>query len=102
MGAEVKINIEVFRANAEKLRGSLSQLESKMNVNKALGQTNISPFTDDVEKFAEALQLIKRYKQLIEVDVGILKETGEAMKENDEQLACQYVHSTTGSQPLPY
>ncbi|WP_062050957.1 TIGR04197 family type VII secretion effector [Bacillus sp. JCM 19034] len=102
MGSQVSINIEVFRANVANLKSSLAGLETNMSVN-SFSQTNISPFTDDVEKFSEALQLLKKYKQLIEVDVDILKETGEAMRENDEQLARQqHVHSTTGPQPLPY
>ncbi|WP_449354457.1 TIGR04197 family type VII secretion effector [Virgibacillus natechei] len=98
--AQVGINISVFRSNITKLRSSLSSLESGIKPNKTLDKTNITPYMDDLENVIKAVELLEKYKTLLDTDIGTLKEVGETMRENDEHLSRQTGNIATGPQPL--
>ncbi|MBU9723486.1 MULTISPECIES: TIGR04197 family type VII secretion effector [Bacillaceae] len=100
MGKEVRINIEVFNTNVEKLRNSVSGLETKLQTNRVFQKTNISPFVDDVENTARALEVLKKYRLFLEDDIVLLHDTGESMRDNDEQIATRINHVVSGPQPL--
>ncbi|MGX4668999.1 TIGR04197 family type VII secretion effector [Cerasibacillus sp. JNUCC 74] len=87
MGEEVGLNIDVFRSNITKLRSSLSSLESGIKTNRTFDKTNIKPFTNDLENIVNAIELLIKYKTLLNVDITSLEDIGEKMQENDERLA---------------
>ncbi|WP_153463044.1 TIGR04197 family type VII secretion effector [Sediminibacillus terrae] len=87
MAEEVGINIDVFRSNIKKLQSSVSGLESGMKTNRSFEKTNIKPFIDDLENTIKAIELLEEYKTLLISDINTLEETGEKMREKDEELA---------------
>src|SRR5690625_6556293 len=87
MAEEVGINIGVFQSNTSKLRSSVSGIEGSIKTNYTFDKTNIKPFMDDLENTIEAIQLLQKYKTLLDSDIDTLKNVGEKMKENDEILA---------------
>ncbi|WP_249872491.1 TIGR04197 family type VII secretion effector [Oceanobacillus saliphilus] len=100
MAEEVGINSEVFRSNIEKLRGSLSNLESKIHANQTFKKTNITPFTNDLENIIKAVELINKYKMLLDEDISTLNNVGEQMRQNDEDLARQHNHVSNGTKAI--
>ncbi|WP_371069048.1 TIGR04197 family type VII secretion effector [Sediminibacillus sp. JSM 1682029] len=87
MAEEVGINMDVFRSNIKKLQSSVSGLESGMKTNRSFDKTNIKPFIDDLENTIKAIELLEEYKTLLISDINTLEETGEKMREKDEELA---------------
>ncbi|WP_416150201.1 TIGR04197 family type VII secretion effector [Salipaludibacillus sp. HK11] len=83
---EVSINISVFRSSVSKLKSSVADIEVKRSTS-SFSKTNIEPFTKDVENIIDTLELLKRYKRMLEVDFSTLRQTGEQMRETDEELA---------------
>ncbi|MDE5415226.1 TIGR04197 family type VII secretion effector [Alkalihalobacterium chitinilyticum] len=96
MSKEVSINISVFRSSVSKLKTSVARIEAKRPTN-AFRNTNIEPFTKDLENAIEAIELLERYKGILEADVTILEQTGEQMREKDQELASVY-HPNSGPQ----
>src|SRR5690625_3583487 len=103
MAEEVGINIGVFQSNTSKLRSSVSGIEGSIKTNYTFDKTNIKPFMDDLENTIEAIQLLQKYKTLLDSDIDTLKNVGEKMKENDEILAAITTDTdhVTGPQLLP-
>ncbi|GAB3799652.1 TIGR04197 family type VII secretion effector [Virgibacillus kimchii] len=97
---EVGINHGEFRSNVENLRNSVTALDSKIKTNRTFEKTNISPFTNDLENIIRAVELINKYKTLLNDDISILEDVGEQMKQNDEELASRNHHVSNGFQPL--
>jgi len=100
MAEEVGINIGVFQSNTSKLRSSVSGIEGSIKTNYTFDKTNIKPFMDDLENTIEAIQLLRKYKTLLDSDIGTLENVGEKMKENDERLASITTGHVTGPQPI--
>lgn len=96
---EVGINHGEFRSNVENLRNSVTALDSKIKTNRTFEKTNISPFTNDLENIIRAVELINKYKTLINEDIITLEDVGEQMKQNDEELANRNHHVSDGLQP---
>ncbi|MGY0691180.1 TIGR04197 family type VII secretion effector [Virgibacillus sp. FSP13] len=101
MGEEVGINIGVFRSNVKNLRSSLSDLESGIKTSRTFDKTNITPFMDDLENTIKAIELLKKYKTLLDTDITTLGEVGERMRENDERLASYASNNIPVSGPQP-
>lgn len=91
---EVKIDVSEFNSNIENLQSAASDIESDTETEE-LDETNIEPFTKDVEKTIDAFELLERYKQMLKEDIHALNNVGETMRENDKQLA-----KATGQQPI--
>lgn len=87
MAEEVSIKISEFNANINSLQSAVSSIDSSMKISRELEETNIAPFTKDLEKAIEAIKLLERYKQMLDADVLALDNVGKEMVENDEQLA---------------
>lgn len=87
MGKEVAVNISEIRAGVNKLRGSLTGLHTKFNAKQGFKNTNIPPFTADLETVNQSMELLEKYRLLLEEDSEVLSDTAETMRENDEQLA---------------
>ncbi|WP_106496023.1 TIGR04197 family type VII secretion effector [Lentibacillus sp. Marseille-P4043] len=100
MGEEVGINIGVFRSNVKNLRSSLSDLESGIKTSRTFDKTNITPFIDDLENTIKAIELLKKYKTLLDTDITTLGDIGEKMRETDENLGKQPSGITNGPQPI--
>lgn len=98
MSKEVSINMSVFRSNVSKLKSSVTDIEIKQPTS-TLSKTNIEPFTKDLENVIEAIELLERYKKILETDITTLEQTGEKMREKDEELAAVN-HPISGPQPL--
>lgn len=97
---EVGINSDVFRSNVDNLRNSLTDLESKIKTNRTFEKTNITPFTNDLENIIKAVELINKYKIMLDQDISTLKDVGEQMKQNDEELARRNNHVSNGPQAI--
>lgn len=87
MSKEVGINIELFQANVEKLSSSLTSLQTNLLKTKSFSNTNITPFTEDLQNVVKAMELLEKYKLILEADIITLKQTGESVMENDERVA---------------
>lgn len=87
MAEEVSIKINEFNANINSLQSAVSSIDSSMKISRELEETNIAPFTKDLEKAIEAIKLLERYKQMLDADILALDNVGKEMVENDEQLA---------------
>lgn len=87
MPTEVGININLFRSNVEKLRSSLADLEIDGTKTKSFHHTNINPFKGDLQSLIKTIELLQRYKTILNGDIHTLKQTGEAIRENDERIA---------------
>ncbi|MFD2655186.1 TIGR04197 family type VII secretion effector [Gracilibacillus thailandensis] len=98
MSKEVSINMSVFRANVAKLKTALADIETNTTTN-SFSKTNIEPFTKDLENVIEAMELLEQYKNILEADVSTLEQTGEQMREKDEELA-SVNHPIVGPQPI--
>ncbi len=88
----------VFRSNISKLKSSVTNIEIKQPTS-TLSKTNIEPFTKDLENVIEAIELLERYKKILETDITTLEQTGEKMREKDEELAAVN-HPSSGPRPL--
>lgn len=97
---EVGINNDDFRSKVDNLRNSVTALDSKIKTNRTFEKTNIKPFTNDLENLIKAVELINKYKTLLNDDISILEDVGEQMKQNDEELASRNHHVNNGPQPL--
>ncbi len=86
MAKEVSINMSVFRSNIARLRSAVANIEAN-NTTHSFSKTNIEPFTRDLEQVIEALELLQQYKNILETDITTLEQTGEQLKEKDEELA---------------
>lgn len=87
MAEEVSIKINEFNANINSLQSAVSSIDSSMKISRELEETNIEPFTKDLEKAIEAIKLLERYKQMLDADILALDNVGKEMVENDEELA---------------
>lgn len=87
MSEEIGINIELYHSNIKKLNASISDITSDLNKFQAFDKTNISPFKDDLENMIQAIQLLEKYKAILKQDVNTLRETGDAIRKKDEELA---------------
>lgn len=98
MSQEVSININLFHSNLSKLQTAVADI----NLNKtthSFGKTNIEPFTKDLENIIETMELLERYKSILQADVTTLEKTGEQMREKDEELA-RVQPDSYGPQPI--
>lgn len=100
MAEEVGINIGVFQSNISKLGSSVVSIESSIKTNYTFDKTNIKPFMDDLENTIEAIQLLQKYKTLLDSDIDTLENVGDKMKENDERLAALTTDHVFGPQPI--
>ncbi|WP_416151675.1 TIGR04197 family type VII secretion effector [Salipaludibacillus sp. HK11] len=98
MSKEVSINVNVFRSNVSKFKTSISSIESNKTF-ETFSKTNIEPFTKDLESVSEVVELLKLYKSVLNNDIVRLENTGESLKETDEELA-RVNHNHTGTQMI--
>ncbi|MFA8437470.1 TIGR04197 family type VII secretion effector [Pueribacillus sp. YX66] len=87
MSKEIKLNTELFRSNVKSLRSSLDGLYVSMGRNKSFNMTTINPFKNDLENVMRALELLEKYKALLNADINKLQKTGEEMIEQDERIS---------------
>lgn len=97
---KLSINPGEFQSNISALRPSAAGIESGIKTSRSFNQTNIKPFTKDLEHVIRAMGLLKRYQTLLNSDIDILEQTGEKIKENDERLAATSTIDVDGPQPL--
>ncbi|MBT2598933.1 MULTISPECIES: TIGR04197 family type VII secretion effector [unclassified Oceanobacillus] len=96
---EIGVNIGGFQSTITNLRTSVFSLESSLKTNYTFNKTNIKPFVEDLENTIEAIELLQRYKKLLETDIDTLENVGETMKENDERIA-RLTNDMTGAKPI--
>jgi type VII secretion effector (TIGR04197 family) len=95
MAEEVGIKISEFNSNISKLRSAVSSINSSIKTTREFEKTNIEPFTNDLETMIEAIELLEKYKQMLNTDINALDNVGKEMIENDQQLA-----RVSGPQPM--
>lgn len=95
----VGIEVGGFQSSIAKLKTSVSSIESSIKTNYAFDKTNIKPFVDDLENTIEAIELLKRYKKLLNSDIDTLENVGETMRDNDERIAAS-TGDGIGPQPI--
>lgn len=95
MAEEVGIKIEEFNTNVESLRSAVSSINSTIKTNREFEVTNIDPFKKDLKTAIDAIELLEKYKQMMNADINALENVGVEMKENDENLA-----KASGPQPI--
>lgn len=87
MAEEVGININEFESNISTLRSAVSGINSSIKTNREFENTDLKPFMDDLQTTIDAIQLLERYKQMLDADINALNNVGEEMVENDKELA---------------
>ncbi|MFB1051934.1 TIGR04197 family type VII secretion effector [Paraliobacillus sp. JSM ZJ581] len=92
------INMNVFRSNVSRLKSSVSNMKIKNNTD-TFSKTNITPFTKDLEQVTEAIELLNRYKLILENDIDTLERTGNELQAMDSDLA-NYRNNISGPQPI--
>lgn len=90
MTREVGINIDLFRSNVGKLSDSLSGLQTNNIKTSTFSKTNINPFKQDLENMIKAVELLEKYKLILETDITTLKQTGESIREHDLKIALTF------------
>ncbi|MEW9677814.1 TIGR04197 family type VII secretion effector [Lentibacillus sp. L22] len=100
MGEEVGIQLGEFRSKVEKLRSSVTSIESGIKTGRTFEKTNIKPFKNDLKNTIEAIELLQKYKTLLHSDIDTLENVGEKIEENDEKLAELSTANVTGAQPM--
>lgn len=73
----------------DNLKNTTSNLTSNKQFD-TFSKTNITPFTKDLEQITEAIELLDRYKHILEADIVTLSETGDQMETTDVRLSNQY------------
>lgn len=89
----VSINIGDFEENVSSLNTATLNIKGTIKSDAPFEKTNIKPFTKDVEATIDAIDLLRKYKQMLLNDIESLEHVGQEMKEHDEQIA-----SATGPQ----
>jgi len=100
MAGLVSIQMDQFQSAISGLRSSGSSISSSMKTSRTLEKTNIEPFTKELELTIEAIQLLERYKALLDSDITILEDTGATMQESDERMGQENTIAATGPQPI--
>ncbi|WP_374067897.1 TIGR04197 family type VII secretion effector [Paraliobacillus sp. JSM ZJ581] len=90
--------MNVFRSNVSRLKSSVSNMKIKNNTD-TFSKTNITPFTKDLEQVTEAIELLNRYKLILENDIDTLERTGNELQAMDSDLA-NYRNNISGPQPI--
>lgn len=86
MSGLVSLNVKDFDANTSKLKSAVSSINSSFKLNYSL-DTNLKPFTKDLETTIEAIKLLEQYKQLLNADAVALEFVGQEMVQNDQDLS---------------
>ncbi|AJO23647.1 TIGR04197 family type VII secretion effector [Weizmannia coagulans] len=89
---EIKLNVELFNSNIEQLQAAVSDMETNLIKTTSFDQTNINPFKEELKQVTKAMELLSKYKSILEADIQTLKNTGEAIKKLDEQIEKSYVN----------
>ncbi|AWP36516.1 MAG: TIGR04197 family type VII secretion effector [Heyndrickxia faecalis] len=87
---EIKLNVELFNSNIEQLQAAVSDMETNLIKTTSFDQTNINPFKEELKQVTKAMELLSKYKSILEADIQTLKNTGEAIKKLDEQIEKSY------------
>ncbi|WP_207368863.1 TIGR04197 family type VII secretion effector [Heyndrickxia coagulans] len=87
---EIKLNVELFNSNIEQLQAAVSDMETNLIKTTSFDQTNINPFKEELKQVTKAMELLRKYKSILEADIQTLKNTGEAIKKLDEQIEKSY------------
>ncbi|AVD55626.1 TIGR04197 family type VII secretion effector [Heyndrickxia coagulans] len=87
---EIKLNVELFNSNIEQLRAAVSDMETNLIKTTSFDQTNINPFKEELKQVTKVMELLRKYKSILEADIQTLKNTGEAIKKLDEQIEKSY------------
>ncbi|MED4321168.1 TIGR04197 family type VII secretion effector [Weizmannia sp. CD-2023] len=87
---ETKLNVELFDSNIEQLQAAVSDMETNLIKTTSFDQTNINPFKEELKQVTKAMELLRKYKSILEADIQTLKNTGESIKKLDEQIEKSY------------
>ncbi|AEH52960.1 TIGR04197 family type VII secretion effector [Heyndrickxia coagulans] len=87
---EIKLNVELFNSNIEQLQAAVSDMETNLIKTTSFDQTNINPFKEELKQVTKAMELLRKYKSILEADIQTLKNTGESIKKLDEQIEKSY------------
>lgn len=87
---EIKLNVELFDSNIEQLQAAVSDMETNLIKTTSFDQTNINPFKEELKQVTKAMELLRKYKSILEADIQTLKNTGESIKKLDEQIEKSY------------
>lgn len=86
MAGKISLNIKDFNANTEKLKSAVSNINSSIKLDYSL-ETNIKPFTKDLETTIDAIKLLEQYKQLLNNDAWALDFVGQEIVRQDQTLS---------------
>ncbi|HLR54323.1 MAG TPA: TIGR04197 family type VII secretion effector [Pseudogracilibacillus sp.] len=86
MAGKVSLNLKDFDANTEKLKSAVSNINSSFKLDYSL-ETNIKPFTKDLETTIDAIKLLEQYKQMLNADAWALDFVGQEMVQQDQDLS---------------
>lgn len=103
MGAEIKIDIELFEERVNFLKSAISNVDSEISKEESFEFTNVKSLTEVLENLIETIEIIETYKTLFNEDINTLEHIGESMQKQDEKLAqssTQDIHDPKGHTPL--
>ncbi|MGG3965540.1 TIGR04197 family type VII secretion effector [Heyndrickxia faecalis] len=87
---EIKLNVELFNSNIEQLQAAVSDMETNLIKTTSFDQTNINPFKEELKQVTKAMELLRKYKSILEADIQTLRKTGESIRKLDEQIEKSY------------
>jgi len=87
---EIKLNVDLFNSNIEQLQAAVSDLETSLIKTTSFDHTNINPFKEELKQVTKAMELVRKYKSILEADIQTLRKTGESIRKLDEQIEKSY------------
>lgn len=87
---EIKLNVDLFNSNIEQLQAAVSDLETSLIKTTSFDHTNINPFKEKLKQVTKAMELVRKYKSILEADIQTLRKTGESIRKLDEQIEKSY------------
>lgn len=94
MAKKISINMSEFTSNVSGLRSSISQVDSGISTGETFEDTNLKPFTENLEVLIQLINQLDEYKVLFQEDIQILENVGASLQEQDNKLASN--HSAPG------
>lgn len=97
MGYDISFNETEFNGKVESFENAIADIESKMSKGETLDKTNLKPFVKDLENLVRTLEILEKYRDMLQQDITGIKNIGEGLKNQDAALSRQ---DTSGNQAV--
>lgn len=87
MSGEIRIEMKVFESTIKQLSSALLQVDIGLKTNETFKQTNIKPLTNDLESLVRSIELLEKYKLLLQNDIELLQTVGQSLHNQDKDIA---------------